>query len=67
VPDIDFFRFHGYEWLDDQYSYDQKKIKAVFAGPSTGGSITEQVVASRGLPRLRSASHILGSPLVDFG
>jgi hypothetical protein len=66
VPDIDFFRMHWYTWLRDQHGYDEKAIKATFAGSSTGRIVTEQVIAERTLPRLRSASYFVGSPLVDF-
>jgi hypothetical protein len=66
MPDIDFFRLHWYTWLHDERSYDQKEIKAVFAGSSTGGVVSERVIANQALPRLRSAAHFVGNPLVNF-
>ena len=66
LPDTDFFRMHWYTLLQDECSYDEKAIKAVFAGSSTGGRISEKIIADRALPRLRSAAHFVGNPLVDF-
>jgi hypothetical protein len=57
---------HWYTWVHDEQSYDEKAIKAVFAGSSTGGTVNEQVIVDQALPRLRSAAHFVGNPLVDF-
>jgi len=68
LPDIDLLNdnFLGDGRFDDPYSFLEKENRAVFAGATTGGRISEQVAHTYGLPRLRAARFFLGSSKVDF-
>ncbi len=66
LPDVDFFHWNWYAGQHDDRGYDDKAIRACFAGASTGGHISETTIAERALPRLRAAAHFLDSPVVDF-
>jgi len=68
LPDIDFLLsdFHRGEQYIDTIAYDAKIPKAVFAGSTTGGTITPEVARTYGLPRLRAAKFFAGSETVDF-
>jgi hypothetical protein len=68
MPDIDFLLsdFHRDERYTDTNSYESKAPTAVFAGSTTGGTITPAVARAYGLPRLRAAKFFTGSATVDF-
>ncbi len=66
LPDVDFFRFSWYRSIEDKVRYHDKSITGCFVGSSTGGQISGQAIMEKSLPRLRAASHFVGSPLVTF-
>lgn len=68
VPDVEFFQNQGFEAPAhaDPFDWPEKLPRAVFAGATTGGPITEAVARAAALPRLRAAAHFVGSALVDF-
>jgi hypothetical protein len=68
LPDIDLLNdnFLADGAFDDPYGFLEKENRAVFAGATTGGRISEEVARSCGLPRLRAARFFLGSAKVDF-
>jgi hypothetical protein len=68
LPDIDFLLNNFFIELayKDRKGYYEKKVAAVFAGATTGGEITREVVDSASLPRLSSATYFAGSERIDF-
>ena len=70
IPDIDFLlETHSSLpcWSTfDRVSWRHKKNSAVFAGSTTGGPITEQVVHDLSLPRLRSGMFFRDKAEVEF-
>jgi hypothetical protein len=68
LPDIDFLLsdFHRHERFTDTIAYEAKIPTAVFAGSTTGGTVTPEIARTYGLPRLRAAKFFVGSGLVDF-
>jgi hypothetical protein len=68
LPDIDFLwnDFFDDAQFQDDLAYAQKRCSAVFAGSTTGGVITPEVLATLGLPRLRAAMFFRDNPDVDF-
>jgi hypothetical protein len=69
LPDIDFLdqSFYTVPGIDeDPVAYDDKRVGAVFAGATTGGTIRAQDVRDLSLPRLRAAAYFQRSKLVDF-
>jgi hypothetical protein len=68
LPDIDFLLsdFHRAEQYTDTTPYDAKSPKAVFAGSTSGGTVTPEIARNYGLPRLRAANFFAGSQTVDF-
>jgi len=68
LPDIDLLEsdFLANPAFRDTIPYREKSDRAVFAGSTTGGTITEQVARDLSLPRLRAAAYFLGNPKVDF-
>jgi hypothetical protein len=68
IPDTEFFQyghFAGPEY-SDPFLYQDKLIRAVFSGSTTGGPVSETTVRTLGLPRIRAAAYFNGSALVDF-
>jgi len=68
LPDIDFLLsdFHRGEQYTDTTPYDAKSPQAVFAGSTSGGTVTPEIARNYGLPRLRAANFFTGSETVDF-
>jgi hypothetical protein len=70
IPDIDFLLQHNNSlpsWLTfDRRPWSRKQSSAVFAGSTTGGLITAQVVRDLSLPRLRSGVFFRDKPDVVF-
>jgi hypothetical protein len=68
LPDIDLLGtdFIADPSLRDPVAYADKENRAVFAGSTTGGKITEEVARKLSLPRLRAAAFFQGNPKVDF-
>lgn len=70
VPDVEFLQpTHNAlpSWLTlDRTPWRRKANSAVFAGSTTGGLITAEVVRTLALPRLRAGAFFRGKPGVDF-
>jgi hypothetical protein len=68
LPDIDLLgaRFHVGEEYQDRLDFAAKTHTAAFAGSTTGGLITEEIVRDLTVPRLRAAAYFNGNPRVDF-
>ncbi|MBP0614399.1 glycosyl transferase family 90 [Jiella mangrovi] len=66
VPDVHFFTHDWYAGDRDTTRFAQKRSAAVFAGASTGGSVTADVLRNAALPRLRLAQELHGHPDIDF-
>jgi hypothetical protein len=68
LPDIDLLctDFISDPSYRDTVEYRDKINRAVFAGSTTGGKITEEVARALSLPRLRAAAFFQGNPKVDF-
>ena len=70
IPDVDFLLAADNSlpsWLvSDHVPWWRKKTSAVFAGSTTGGPITAEVVQAMSLPRLRAGLFFRGKPGVDY-
>ncbi len=69
LPDIDFLRGDLYrsDRFGDAIAYADKTPTAVFVGGTTGGgTITQEAVRSRTVPRIRSAVYFKDHPHISF-
>jgi hypothetical protein len=68
LPDIDFLLsdYHLEPSTTDELGYDEKSPTAVFAGSTTGGTVTPEVAREYAMPRLRAAKFFSDSAIVDF-
>lgn len=67
LPDTDFFDYDWYRHDDDPLAYEAKKIRACFAGASTGGGLLNaEAIRNPHSPRLRAAAYFHGNPDVLF-
>ncbi len=70
IPDVDFLLAADNSlpsWLvSDHVPWWHKKNSAVFAGSTTGGPITAEVVRTMSLPRLRAGRFFRDKPGVDY-
>ncbi len=68
LPDVDLLAYNYFvapDYIDSQ-DFASKVDRAVFAGATTGGIITSEVVDSLSLPRLRAAVFFRDVPEVQF-
>jgi hypothetical protein len=68
LPDVDFLLNNFYAGAEyaDKKAYADKKGGAIFVGSTTGGSINEDVIMSRSLPRLEAAEYFWSLDNIDF-
>jgi len=65
MPDVDFLYF-DYAAERDPVAFEAKRPGAVFAGSSTGGTVTAAAVEHGLMPRLALARALSGHPEIDF-
>lgn len=65
IPDVDFLYFN-YEAERDLVAFEDKQAGVVFAGSSTGGTVTAAAVEQGLTPRLALARALADHPEIDF-
>jgi hypothetical protein len=65
LPDVDFFGWSWYRGMTDRLAYDDKAIRAVFAGSSSGQMHDIADIERPTNPRLVAAARFTGHPNID--